>query len=555
MIQRIYKRIRPLAIRFVGRSGQMDRMLELRQRWNRRRLSSQERRVRKSLAARIQGCEAHRSEVVGAVVGPPGRVRGYVGRVREHHRAVDAMESNRALAIEAIERVGATYQQLPVNSPHRYRLAVLEASRSALLEALSEIDITLYLYVDSGQVGGNRTIRLDRSQLSQIERIAGDAQLWRVFEFLVLPDGTDAFGDLHGCEIEFWTEAGDGLVKSARWNELVTSMESIEFGKASYGRELISIPQFPIDLVYTWVDGDDPAWRRRRDEIAGGEAADRHVEAASDARFASRDELLYSLRSVERYADFVRNVYVVTDQQCPDWLDVEADGLFVVDHSEIFHDSDALPTFNSHSIESRIHHIPGLSEHYIYLNDDFFFGRRVLPDKFFMANGLAKHFLSRSLIPLGVPSLDQKPVDAAAMNGRRLIEDCFRVTPTRKFKHAPYPQLRSVNIELDSLFAEEMKQTARSRFRHPSDIAVASSLHHHLAFVTGRSVPASIEARYVDLGQPNLQSRLDGLLSSRKFDTLCLNDSDLEFADRQRKTQLVAEFLEAYFPVKSRFEL
>jgi len=307
--------------------------------------------------------------------------------------------------------------------------------------------------------------------------------------------------------------------------------------------------------VYTWVDGDDPAWRRRRAEITGAETTERHVEAASNARFASRDELLYSLRSLERYADFVRNVYVVTDQQRPDWLNVDADGLFVVDHSEIFDDPDALPTFNSHSIESRMHHIPGLSEHYVYLNDDFLFGRRVLPNQFFLASGLAKHFLSRSLIPLGAPSLDQKPVDAAAMNGRRLIEDFFRVTPTQKFKHAPYPQLRSVNLELESLFSEEMEQTARSRFRHPSDIAVASSLHHHFAFVTGRSVPASIEARYVDLAQSNLQARFDHLLASRNFDTLCLNDSDLDFTDQQRKTQMVAEFLETYFPVKSRFEL
>lgn len=465
------------------------------------------------------------------------------------------MVSNRALALAAIERVGVPHQQLPLDSPNRYRVAVPDSARSALLTALSEIDVTVHLFLDrSGLAKHEQVVRLDRAKLPQIERVASGATVWRVFEYLVLPDGTDAFGDLHGCEIEFWTDEEDGTTRSARWNQLATVMTPAEFGSATTVHPLISTPEFPIDLVYTWVDGDDPAWRKRRAAITGVDATPRHAEAASAARFASRDELLYSLRSVERYADFVRNVYIVTDQQQPDWLDTEADGLFVIDHTEIFDDHTALPTFNSHAIESRLHHIPGLSEHYLYLNDDFLFGRRVLPNLFFSSNGMAHHFLSRALIPFGEPSFDEKPVDAAAMNSRRLVEDLFRVTPTRKFKHAPYPQLRSVNAEIESLFSEEIEQTARSRFRHPSDLAVASSLHHHVAYVTKRSMPGRIEARYVDLGQANLEARLDRLLRARDFDSLCLNDSDLEFTDQNRKARLVADFLDAYLPAKSRYE-
>ncbi len=555
MIRRLRKQLRSHAVQLLDRAGHLDRALELRQRWNRRRNFAQERSVRRSLAATIQGLESERSEIVGSLTGRPGQLRGGVGRRREHHRVVDAMASNRALALEAIERSGVRYQQLPLDSPNRYRLAVPDSARSALLQALSEIDVTVHVFLDqSGLAKREQIFRLDRLRLQQVERIASEVTVWRVFEYLALPDGSDAFGDLHGCEIEFWTDDEDGMIRSARWNELTTALPFTEFGAATTEHPLISKPEFPIDLVYTWVDGDDPAWLRRRAEATGGDASQRHPEAASAARFASRDELLYSLRSVERYADFVRNVYIVTDQQRPDWLDVDADGLHVIDHSEIFEDTGALPTFNSHAIESRLHHIPGLAEHYLYLNDDFFFGRRVLPNLFFAANGLAHQFLSRALIPIGEPSLDEKPVDAAAMNGRRLIEDLFRVTPTRKFKHAPYPQLRSVNSEIDSLFSEEIERTARSRFRHPSDLAVASSLHHHVGYVTKRSIPARIEARYVDLGQSNLEARLDRLLASRDFDTFCLNDSDLEFNDQVRKARLVADFLESYFPVKSRFE-
>ena len=51
---------------------------------------------------------------------------------------------------------------------------------------------------------------------------------------------------------------------------------------------------------------------------AGGDAF--HPESSSANRFASRDELRYSLRSLQAYAPWVRHVWLVTDQQRPRWL-------------------------------------------------------------------------------------------------------------------------------------------------------------------------------------------------------------------------------------------
>ncbi|XMA37048.1 hypothetical protein O1157_11655 [Streptomyces albogriseolus] len=78
------------------------------------------------------------------------------------------------------------------------------------------------------------------------------------------------------------------------------------------------------------------------------------------------------------YAGFVRHVYIVTDGQTPEWLDADAPGITVVDHKDIFPEG-VLPVFNSHAIETRLHHIPGLSDHYLYFNDDVFVGRSVTP--------------------------------------------------------------------------------------------------------------------------------------------------------------------------------
>lgn len=143
---------------------------------------------------------------------------------------------------------------------------------------------------------------------------------------------------------------------------------------------------FPIDIVYTWVDGDDPVWREKRykymPSLPNGEVPN-HL---SDARWRQENELMYSLRSVEMYAPWVNRIYIVTDGQCPTWLNRNHPKIRIVDHSEIF-PADALPVFSSHAIESRIYCIPGLSEHFIYGNDDTYFSSLTRPEDFFNADG------------------------------------------------------------------------------------------------------------------------------------------------------------------------
>ena len=90
----------------------------------------------------------------------------------------------------------------------------------------------------------------------------------------------------------------------------------------------------------------------------------------------------YSLRSLEVNAPWIRNVFIVTNGQIPSWLDTSNPRVKVVTHSEIYRDKTALPTFSSPSIELNLHHIPTLSDYFIYLNDDVFFGSPVFPSDF-----------------------------------------------------------------------------------------------------------------------------------------------------------------------------
>src|SRR5690606_13979130 len=142
--------------------------------------------------------------------------------------------------------------------------------------------------------------------------------------------------------------------------------------------------KYPIDIVYLWCDGNDPELLEKRirylDETAARVALAK--TATAKGRFQNNDELKYALRSLEKFAPFIRNVFLVTDNQHPKWLNLNHPKLRLIDHQLIIPEK-YLPTFNSSVIEAFIHKIPDLSEHFLLANDDFFFGAQVSPNLFF----------------------------------------------------------------------------------------------------------------------------------------------------------------------------
>ncbi|MFJ5777490.1 stealth conserved region 3 domain-containing protein [Streptomyces sp. NPDC093094] len=310
---------------------------------------------------------------------------------------------------------------------------------------------------------------------------------------------------------------------------------------------------FPVDAVYTWVDGNDPAMAAKR--RAHQERSDNDIAAreTGDSRYTSHDELKYALRSLEMYAGFVRNVYLVTDSQTPSWLDPQAEGLTVVDHRDIL-PADALPVFNSHAIESRLHHIPGLSDHFLYFNDDVFINRPVQAEHFFHGNGIARIPFSPLKLGVGAPHPAEPAPNSAGKNTREVIRRFHGRQITRKSLHTPHPQLLSVMREMESLGIEELERTAYSRFRSTSDLAPASTLHHHWAIASGRAVPAEYLFRYVLLGSPDMRQRLARLAAGEDIDFFCLNDVDTPPAARAAAQQAIRTFLERKYPFPSRFE-
>lgn len=117
-------------------------------------------------------------------------------------------------------------------------------------------------------------------------------------------------------------------------------------------------------------------------------------EDISASRFEDNEELRYSLRSIEKHAPWVRNIFIVTNGQIPSWLNLDNPRVKIVTHQDVFRNLSHLPTFSSPAIESHIHRIEGLSQKFIYLNDDVMFGKDVWPDDFYSHSKGQKVYLT-----------------------------------------------------------------------------------------------------------------------------------------------------------------
>lgn len=348
------------------------------------------------------------------------------------------------------------------------------------------------------------------------------------------------------------------LYRNARkvdWNREFEKLSTADFFFVAGENKVPSIIG-EVDVVYTWVDASDPAWQKEREKNSVAENINL-VSAANDERYLDRDELKYSLRSLYLYAPFVRNIYIVTANQVPSWLNRESGKVRIVSHKDIFPEEQMLPTFNSHSIEACLHRIKGLSEYFIYFNDDMFLGSEVSVDDFFTTAALLKIYLSKSHRIFGGQPLDNAiPTDWAAYNANALIKRDYKLGFDRKLRHYPYALKKSIMEEIEQRYPQEIRQTRLSKFRSNKDLALPSMFSAFYSIATRQGVewPDNVgEYVYADTGAFNLYKNLADIEKQRpRF--FCLNSTSIRDISLKHQAQLIKEFLEYYYPISSPYE-
>lgn len=440
-------------------------------------------------------------------------------------------------------------------------LAVDRADRKILEASLASACSGQPFYSKTLGKKGLRPVLVADGRLSRMRK----ARAFRLYRPRVEPVSGLRYGASSGVGIELWRRRGDELElpgANALTRNTVLRSELVSTTVERYGRVWPTIEgmfdahpsglPFEIDLVFSWVDGSSKTFQAKRAKLMQsyvvGEGDD------SPARYRQINELKYALRSVNMYAPWVRRIFVATDSDRPEWL-ADDDRVTFVRSEEFFADQSMLPTHNSQAVEAQLHRIPGLAEHFVYSNDDMFFGRPVDPQVFFSPAGVSKFIESDIRIGLGPNHSERSGFENSARVNRGLLRKRFGVTITHHLEHAPAPLRRSIVAEMEREFDTEFMATAGSPFRAVDNISVTNSFYHYYALLTGRAVQQqSARVNYVDTTTHSGLRELDTLLAKRKTDFICLNDGSAPEVDLEVRTAKVTQFLDHYYPIPAPWE-
>lgn len=246
-----------------------------------------------------------------------------------------------------------------------------------------------------------------------------------------------------------------------------------------------------IDIVIAWVDGNDLELKKKRHKFLTGEDAS---DAISDTRFASNNEIYYNIASILKYVPFCRNIFIVTDNQKPEFVHEFAElGLCafekirIVDHKEIFRGHEQhLPTFNTRSIESMLWNIEGLSDYFIYLNDDFFFNSPAKIEDFIQNDQMVVygHWQSNFALKTKLKYRQflnakfNKPIQPKHMIAQMLSADILGMKKFFEIHHYPHIVDRKILSEYLLSQPKLLETQIKFKFRSVEQINPISLMNH-----------------------------------------------------------------------------
>jgi hypothetical protein len=312
----------------------------------------------------------------------------------------------------------------------------------------------------------------------------------------------------------------------------------------------------PVDIVYIWVNGNDESWQsiKKMHEDLYESKECKAFDAASSNRFKDNDELKYSLRSVWKNAPFVNHIYIVTMDQAPEWL-LPHPKISIIDHKEIFSNPDFLPTFNSHAIESNLHRIPDLHDHFLYFNDDVFLGRRVTPFDFFTENGELFVLFEASLSPSGPPAGNETSYRLAWRNTNALLDHLYGKEERFRLCHAPFALIRSYIEETEGQLPDVFLSNSSHKFRSSKDYNLTNGLLQYDWVYKGKVLKSNLKNKMVTLRDDDRFIRTANAIAAlkkQKPHTFCLQDNMKDNCEKTK--QLAKEFLEKLFPEPAPWE-
>lgn len=295
------------------------------------------------------------------------------------------------------------------------------------------------------------------------------------------------------------------------------------------------------DFVVTYVDGNDPEWRKGYMCTC---IRQRRPQGIAPERYRDWGTLKYIIRSVEKYMPWIRNVYLVVEResQVPDWVNKET--VNVVYHTDIMPD-DVLPVYNSTAIEMYLYNIPGMAERFIYANDDMIAMNYLTEDDFYDATGYPKLFVTKK------PWKPTHMYSCHLHNGEALVRGLLGMAPddenTTRTGHNMNPMLRSTWEMLWEERGKRIRQSVTSfRAKHNINQELCSYWH----ILSGNFSKSERRTHYVEMRD---MKTVANVIRETEAQLLCVNDAGCLNFENDKK--ILLRSLLKKFPGRSKYEL
>ena len=298
----------------------------------------------------------------------------------------------------------------------------------------------------------------------------------------------------------------------------------------------------PIDAVIAWVDGNDPKHKEKIKPFLNKQNLSDDI--AGPTRYRSVGEIFYCVASILRFAPFIRKIFIITDNQNPQ-LDSFLKSNFpqsttkieIVDHTVIFEGYEKyLPVFNSISIETAMYRIPGLSENFVYFNDDFFLLRPAKASDWYVEDKIVAYGKWRYILPDKLLWL-VKPLK----NGRKplgfkdtMISAAIKYGCKWKYfhvEHMPHPLKRSVLERFFSLHPELFLSNISYKFRHPKQFML-QEIYYLIMIDKAKAIIETPAKKFIYMKPVNrasnyVQKKINKFNSNNKIQFGCVGSLDM----------------------------
>ena len=328
-----------------------------------------------------------------------------------------------------------------------------------------------------------------------------------------------------------------------------------------------------IDFVVAWVDGNDPEWRKEKYKYTPDSSAD-----TRDIRYREWDILKYWFRSIEKNASWVNKVFFVTWGHVPQWLDVNNKKIEVINHKE-FIPLEYLPTFSANPIELNLHRIKGLSNQFVFFNDDMFIIDKVKEKDFFYRGlpcdtAILNPHISQRIYQTHMEAMDMDIINDHFEKNVSIRKNIFKwfnikygkdniktllLMPWKNFAgfnhhHGPTSFLKETYEEVWNKEYEALNETCMRKFRTPFDLN--QWLIQGWQIASGKFYPrkSSFIKNTVINDDAYNNTTVNNYIKRKKYKVICVNDMVQDPNNFEIEKKRLIRSFEDLFPNKSSFE-